>query len=64
MRDVLAGRGRVPYGDMDDSQLLELRDTMRKASSCSSNLHTNHSPAFSSLLLSIPHWFECYNADA
>jgi hypothetical protein len=32
MRDVLAGRGRVPYGDMDDSQLLELRDTMRKAS--------------------------------
>lgn len=30
MRDVLAGRGRVPYGDMDDTQLHELRDTMRQ----------------------------------
>lgn len=30
MRDVLAGRGKVPYGDMDDSQLKELRSTMRQ----------------------------------
>jgi hypothetical protein len=33
MRDVLAGRSRVPYGDLDDSQLRALRDTMRKARS-------------------------------
>lgn len=31
MRDVLAGRGKVPYGDMDDAQLHALRDTMRQA---------------------------------
>jgi hypothetical protein len=35
MRDVLAGRGRVAYGDMDESQLHELRDTMRQACSAS-----------------------------
>ena len=31
MRDVLAGRSKVPYDDMDDSQLHELRTTMRQA---------------------------------